>query len=88
MEQATLPHPPLTGAPMLPPGPRTSALVQALRYSRDPLGFLAAHQRRYGDIFTIRFPYFGRIVYLASPELVKALFTGSPADFHAAGQCA
>ena len=59
------------------------AIVQGLRYTRDPLGFLARFQRRYGDIFTIRFPYFGSVVYVASPDLVKAVFTGSPSIFHA-----
>ncbi len=54
-----------------------------LRYARDPLGFLIGHQRRYGDVFTISFPYFGKATYVASPELVKALFTGSPSLFHA-----
>lgn len=83
MEQATLPRPHAASRAPFPPGPRSLAIGQAIRYSRDPLGFLAEHQRRYGDIFTIRFPYFGRIVYVASPDLVKALFTGSPADFHA-----
>jgi cytochrome P450 len=68
---------------MFPPGPRTSAVGQAVRYTRDPLGFLAAHQRRHGDIFTVRFPFFGRIVYVARPDLVKTLFTGPPAEFHA-----
>lgn len=68
---------------MLPPGPRSSSIAQAIRYSRDPLGFLSTHQRRYGDIFTVRFPYFGRIVYVARPELVKEVFTGAPAEFHA-----
>jgi cytochrome P450 len=68
---------------MKPPGSKAPAIAQALGYARDPLGFLAARQRRYGDIFTIRFPFFGRIVYVARPDLVKALFTGSPADFHA-----
>jgi cytochrome P450 len=57
--------------------------VQLLHYARDPLGFLAEYQRRYGDIFSVRFPYFGRIVYVAEPDLVKALFTGDPAVFHA-----
>jgi cytochrome P450 len=67
----------------LPPGPRAPAIVQGLRYARDPLGFLVKLQRRYGDVFTISFPYFGRAVYVASPELVKSVFTGSPAVFHA-----
>ena len=66
-----------------PPGSRAPALVQGLRYIRDPLGFLSRFQRRYGDIFTARFPFYGRIVYVASPELVKEVFTGSPAVFHA-----
>jgi cytochrome P450 len=83
MEQATLPHLRLTGAESLPPGPRAPALAQALRYAHDPLGFLAGYQRRYGDIFTIRFPYFGQIVYVAHPDLVKAVFTGAPSVFHA-----
>ncbi|HEX3239023.1 MAG TPA: cytochrome P450 [Solirubrobacterales bacterium] len=83
MEQATLPRPPLTAAPSFPPGPRAPSLAQALNYGRDPLGFLARHQRRFGDIFTIRFPYYGRVVYVAEPGLVKAVFTGDPSVFHA-----
>jgi cytochrome P450 len=83
MEQATLPRQHATARDAFPPGSRAPSVVQALRYARDPLGFLANHQRRYGDIFTVRFPYFGRIVYVARPDLVKAVFTGSPAVFHA-----
>jgi cytochrome P450 len=68
---------------MLPPGSKAPAAVQAVRYARNPLGFLSGEQRRFGDIFTVRFPFFGRVVYVARPDLVKAVFTGSPADFHA-----
>jgi cytochrome P450 family 135 len=66
-----------------PPGSRAPALVQGLRYIRDPLGFLSRFQDRYGDVFTVRFPFYGRIVYVASPELVKEVFTGSAAVLHA-----
>jgi len=83
MEQATLPHPRIGQNEAMPPGPRTPALAQALTYARDPLGFLARQQRRYGDIFTVKFPYFGNLVYVARPDLVKAVFTGSPSVFHA-----
>ncbi len=65
------------------PGSRVPGVVQLVDYGRDPLGFLARQQRRYGDLFAIRFPYFGQIVYVAEPSLVKALFTGDPAIFHA-----
>jgi cytochrome P450 len=84
MEQATIPQQDLGEARrQFPPGPRAPAIAQAVRYLRDPLGFLAGYQRRYGDIFTVRFPTFGRIVYVARPDLVKAVFTGAPSVFHA-----
>ncbi|HEU4707669.1 MAG TPA: cytochrome P450 [Solirubrobacterales bacterium] len=83
MEQATLPRPHAARRRTLPPGSKAPAIVQALRYARNPLGFLSDEQRRYGGIFSVRFPFFGRIVYVARPDLVKALFTGPPADFHA-----
>jgi cytochrome P450 len=83
MEQATLPRSAAAAATAFPPGSRLPALAQAVRYARDPLGFLTRFQRRYGDIFTVSFPYFGQIVYVANPELVKEVFTGSPAQFHA-----
>jgi cytochrome P450 len=82
MEQATLTHPPLTQT-RLPPGPKTPALVQGIRYILNPLDFLSGYRRRYGDIFTVSIPSFGKLVYVASPELVKELFTSSPAIFHA-----
>src|SRR3954468_18108544 len=67
----------------LPPGSSAPAFLQGFRYLGDPLGFISRYRERYGDIFTVRFPFFGRIVYVASPELVKEVFTGSPAVFHA-----
>jgi cytochrome P450 len=66
----------------LPPGSSAPAFVQGLRYIRDPLGFTSRYRDLYGDIFTVRFPFFGLVVYVASPELVKEVFTGSPGIFH------
>jgi cytochrome P450 len=66
-----------------PPGSSAPAWAQAVRYTRDPLGFTVAAQRRYGDVFSVKFPFFGRIFYVASPALAKQVFTGSPAVFHA-----
>jgi cytochrome P450 family 135 len=86
MEQATIADPPRAEAattPGLPPGPRMPAALQAVRYALDPLNFLIKLQRRYGDVFTVRFPYFGRLVYVTRPDLVKEVFTGSPAQMHA-----
>src|SRR4051794_7215420 len=68
---------------MLPPGPRVPPLLNALRYARDPLGFFPRLRERYGDVFTVSFPDFRKVVYLAEPSLVRELFTGDPAQLHA-----
>jgi cytochrome P450 len=39
--------------------------------------------RRYGDVFSVSFPSFGRLVYVADPGLVKRVFTGDPAVYQA-----
>jgi cytochrome P450 len=83
MEQATIPRPAALTRTEPPPGPKAPKALQALRYLRNPLDFLIELQREHGDIFTISFPFFGRLVYLTDPTLVKGLFTGSPAQFHA-----
>jgi len=66
-----------------PPGPRLPAMAQVGVYARDPLGFLIRFQRRYGDIFTVSFPFYKRLVYVADPALVKELFTTPPEQAHA-----
>ncbi|HEY2717273.1 MAG TPA: cytochrome P450 [Solirubrobacterales bacterium] len=66
-----------------PPGSNAPAWVQAVRYMRDPLGFTVVRQRRYGDVFSVKFPFFGQVFYVASPELAKDVFTGSATVFHA-----
>lgn len=83
MEQATLSRPAALSPAPFPPGSRLPAVAQAIRYVRAPLGFLTQLQRRHGDIFSVSFPYFGKVVYVADPALVKAVFTGSPEQFHA-----
>jgi cytochrome P450 len=83
MEQATIPRPTTAAPTPLPPGTRLPALAQVGLYARDPLGFLIRFQRRYGDIFTVSFPFFRQIVYVADPALVKDLFTTPPEQVHA-----
>ena len=84
MEQATISRPPAAASHGgLPPGSKLPALLQAVRYAREPLGFLIKLQERHGDVFMLDFPYFGRLVYVADPALVKQLFTTSPEEAHA-----
>ena len=44
---------------------------------------MVERRERHGDIFSSHFPFFGRVVYVTDPELIKQVFTGSPAVFHA-----
>ncbi len=83
MEQATISRPAGVERSGFPPGTRMPAALQALSYARDPLGFLIDFQRRYGDIFSVSFPFFKGLVYVADPALVKELFTRSPQQLHA-----
>ncbi|MEK6276733.1 MAG: cytochrome P450 [Actinomycetota bacterium] len=83
MEQAVSRQRPLTTAAAPLPGPRLPGALQGIAYTRDPIGFFIRLHRRYGDVFTVSFPYFGRIVYVADPAIVKRVFTGEPATFHA-----
>ena len=59
------------------------SLLQAAFVTASPYGWMVKRWRRYGDVFSSRFPIFGRVVYVADPALVKEVFTGDPATFHA-----
>jgi cytochrome P450 len=66
-----------------PPGPGTHPLVQLFRLGRDPFGYMRRMHEHYGDVFTLKFPSFGNMVYVANPELVKQVFAGDAHRFHA-----
>ncbi len=66
----------------LPPGPRTPAAWQLLRYSLAPLSFLEECARRYGDPFTTRMAGYGKLVMLGSPDAVRDVFRGEPHALH------
>jgi cytochrome P450 len=64
----------------LPPGPKTPAAVNLVRFALHPLSTLLGWQRRYGDIFTVKFRVFGTGVYVVDPEAIRELFTGDQSD--------
>ena len=66
-----------------PPGPRMPSLLQAAFVTASPYGWMLRRWRRHGDVFSSRFPIFGRVVYVADPGEVKRVFTGDPTIFHA-----
>jgi cytochrome P450 len=59
------------------------SLLQAAFVTASPYGWMLKRWRRYGDVFSSRFPIFGRVVYVADPALVKEVFTGDAVTFHA-----
>ncbi len=66
-----------------PPGPRLPRLFQAARVTAGPYSWMRKRRERYGDVFSSHFPFFGRVVYVADPALIKQVFTGDPTVFHA-----
>jgi cytochrome P450 len=66
----------------LPPGPRAPTWWQLIRFAGDPLGFLDACHRRYGDAFTLHIAGNGRFVMLSDPEVVRDVFRGDPDVLH------
>jgi cytochrome P450 len=57
--------------------------VQAALLYRHGPRFLAACQRRYGSVFTLRVASIGTLVCLADPADIKTVFAGDPSVFHA-----
>ena len=72
-----------TAPTVLPPGPPLPLLAQSALMVRYGLRFLTACQRRYGDVFTLREPVKGTVVYLADPADIKTVYAGDPRVFHA-----
>jgi len=66
----------------LPPGPKLPSLVQVAQFIHDRLGVLERCAERYGEFFTLRFPW-ETLVFTWNPEAVKQVFGGDPAIYFA-----
>jgi cytochrome P450 family 135 len=64
----------IRGVP-LPPGPRLPGPLQLIGFFGRPTAFMQRCRRRYGDAFTLRLPGSEPMVFLAHPDLVKAVWT-------------
>jgi cytochrome P450 len=62
----------------IPAGPPLPMPVQTVLWMLFPIPFGRWCHRRYGDAFTLRLPFNGRIVQLADPEAIRAVFTARP----------
>jgi cytochrome P450 len=63
---------------VLPPGPRAPSFIQIARWVVQPLAFLDALQRRFGDVFSLTAPRSGTFVIVSSPELIKQVLAADP----------
>jgi len=61
---------------VLPPEPKSSPLVQTLRWSFRPLPFMQECREKFGDSFSVKFAGFERpMVMISDPAAIKALYT-------------
>ena len=73
-EVATAP----AAAVKLPPAARIPKLLQGFGFSMSRRRMIQRLSRRYGDVFTLNLPMYGRIVVVGDPQLAKQVFTTSP----------
>ncbi len=64
----------------LPPGPPASRAGSFKNYSRDPLSFLTAISREYGDIVTMSFYNF-RVYYISHPDYIEEVLVNQARKF-------
>jgi cytochrome P450 family 135 len=67
----------------LPPGPSLPMFAQQANWVLRPTQFMEACARKYGDAFTLRMSNLANMVFVAHPDMVRDVFTGDPAVFHA-----
>jgi cytochrome P450 len=60
----------------LPSGPKTPVWLQYIQIATDPLGYLDATGKRYGDNFTIMFGS-TPVVFVSNPEAIEKIFTST-----------
>lgn len=63
-----------------PPPLRSPKLVQGVAFAAFRRRFIRRARKRYGQVFEINVPFFGRTVYVADPALVRRVFTASTDD--------
>ena len=64
----------------LPPGPRLPMVLQGVAYAVSRTWTYKQIARRYGEVFTMHLPVFGRTVIVADPQLAKQLFIANTDD--------
>jgi cytochrome P450 family 138 len=69
-----------TRQPVLPPGPRLPRALMGVGFSISRRRVVAECVKRYGNVFSMEIPVFGRSVIVADAQLAKQLFMASTDD--------
>ncbi|MDT5297254.1 MAG: cytochrome family [Mycobacterium sp.] len=83
MSQTTTDEPSTAGLTLavnLPPWPRIPTFFQGIAYAVSRQWTVNQIARRYGDVFTMKLPVFGRTVIVTNPQIAKQLFTANTED--------
>jgi hypothetical protein len=66
----------------IPPGPKTPPLLNGFLFLVARNNLIRRFQRRYGDAFTVKIVGLGQLVLVATPEMVKQVYTAKPDVLH------
>jgi cytochrome P450 len=64
----------------LPPAPPVPKMLQGLGFAMARRSMMRRLSRRYGPVFLLNLPMFGRVVAVSDPQLAKQIFTTSPEE--------
>jgi cytochrome P450 len=64
----------------LPPAARMPKVFCGLAFAMSRRWLLQRVVRRYGNVFTLNIPIYGRVVVVGDPQLAKQIFTTSPEE--------
>ncbi len=70
--------PPATPVVRMPPAIRLPKAVQAVAFATARRWMMRHMVSKYGNVFTLNIPVYGRIVAVADPQLAKQIFATSP----------
>jgi cytochrome P450 family 138 len=79
-EASTIDAPAELGQQKLPPAVPLPKVIQGAGFTTMRIWMMQRAARRYGPVFTINIPIFGRTVVVADPALVRQVFTASTDD--------
>lgn len=71
---------PAPAAVRLPPAARLPKFLVGLGFAMSRLSMMQWLARRYGRVFTLNLPIYGRVVVVGDPQLAKQIFTTSPEE--------